>query len=76
MRYSMPIPKRALDLLSEMSSSDERYRMARNIIAIEGEYSASLTRRGIFEQLEKTIFSGSFDSRDDALEWGRNKEAI
>lgn len=73
-RYSTPIPETALKLLSEMTSNDERYRMARNIIALEAEYSVNVSRRGIYEQLEQIVFSGSFDSEVDALEWAKNKE--
>jgi DNA sulfur modification protein DndC len=75
-RYSKPIPQSALNLLADSCRNEEQYKLVRNIIALEAEYSTKLTRSGIFEQLEKVIFSGSFESEGEALDWGKNKEVI
>lgn len=74
-RYSKPIPSRALQLLADTSQHNEQYRLVRNIIALESEYSSKLSRNGIFDDLEKTIFAGSFMSEKEAIEWARNQES-
>ncbi len=75
-RYSKPIPQSALELLAKFSRNEGQYSLVRNIIALEAEYSTKLSRSGIYSELEKIVFSGSFESETEALDWGKNKEVI
>jgi hypothetical protein len=64
-----------LGILRETASGDTlQYELARNLLAIERRYRTMGSRRGLFDELEKVITHGSYESAEEAL--ARTKELV
>lgn len=63
--------------LAEMCGEDKlQYELMRNLIATERRYATMARRKGLIEELEKSIKRSFYDDRDDALEFAREKALL
>ena len=58
------------DIASKSDSPDDlHYQLVRNLLNIERKYSSASRRVGIYENLEKALTNGGFESEEEALKF-------
>lgn len=61
--------REALEMLREVCEGDDlRYELARNLLDVERSFRTMVSRRGLFDYLEKTIRRAFYDDQADAHE--------
>jgi DNA sulfur modification protein DndC len=55
------------------SPDDLHYQLVRNLLNIERKYSTATRRVGIYENLEKALVNGGFESKDEAYQFALNR---
>lgn len=77
-KHSREVPFGRQDLadLHELCGDDHlHYELTRNLVSIQWKYRTFARRTGIFDQIDRAIRRGFYDSEEDALERVRNHEA-
>jgi DNA sulfur modification protein DndC len=69
-----------IDLLRSISAEDNspdnlHYQLVRNLLNIERSYSTASRRVGIYENLERALINGGFESRDEAYDFAIKRAA-
>lgn len=78
-KHSREVPFGRQDLaeLRELCGDDLlHYELTRNLVSIQWKYRTFARRTGIFEQIDRAIRRGFYDSEEDAMERARNHEAV
>ena len=52
------------------------YKLIRNLIHLEHNYSKSTRRTGIYDAIEKEIKKGAFENSNEAINYLKNREEI